>query len=87
MEIIFSLIGYGNMVQTNRILAMVGPDSAPGKRMVQEARERGVLIDATAGKKTKTILVMDTDYIILSGWEAEKILENQIKPEESPQPR
>ena len=81
MDLEFSQIGYGNIVQTGRILAMVGPDSAPGKRMVQDARDRGALIDATAGKKTKTILVMDSDHIILSAWDASKILENQVQPE------
>nr|WP_273473731.1 extracellular matrix/biofilm biosynthesis regulator RemA family protein [Fastidiosipila sanguinis] len=79
----FSLIGYGNLVQTSRILAMVGPDSAPGKRMIQDARDRFALIDATAGKKTKTVLVMDSDHVILSAWDAEKILANQVLPEEN----
>ena len=79
----FSLIGYGNLVQTSRILAIVGPDSAPGKRMIQDARDRFALIDATAGKKTKTVLVMDSDHVILSAWDAEKILANQVLPEEN----
>ncbi|AVM43164.1 hypothetical protein C5Q98_07365 [Fastidiosipila sanguinis] len=62
---------------------MVGPDSAPGKRMIQDARDRFALIDATAGKKTKTVLVMDSDHVILSAWDAEKILANQVLPEEN----
>ena len=80
MDITFSEIGYGNLVQTGRILAMVGPESAPGKRMIQDARDRGALVDASAGKKTKTVLVMDSDHIILSAWDSTKILENQVKP-------
>ena len=80
-DISFSQIGYGNMVQTNRILAIVGPDSAPGKRMVQDARDRLALVDASAGRKTKTILVMYSDHIILSAWDADKILASQVSPD------
>ncbi len=69
----FSKIGFGNVVATARILAIVQPDAAPVKRMVQEARDRGVLIDCSAGRKTKTVLVMDSDHVILSAIDAEKI--------------
>ena len=55
------------MVSAERLVAIVSPDSAPIKRMVQEARERGNLIDATFGRKTKAVLIMDSDHIILSG--------------------
>lgn len=58
-------IGFGNFVSAQRLLAVVSPDSAPIKRMVQEAREKGVLIDATYGRKTKAVLVMDNEFIIL----------------------
>ena len=66
-------IGYGGMVSAERILAVVGPDSAPVKRMIQEARDRGMLIDATYGRKTKSVLVMDTDHVILSASQPETI--------------
>ncbi len=59
-------IGFGNMVSDARVLSIVAPDSAPIKRMVQEARERGMLIDASYGRKTKAVIVMDTDHVILS---------------------
>ena len=59
-------IGFGSMVTAERVLAMVEPDSAPIKRVVQEARERGMLIDASYGRKTKTVILMDTDHVILS---------------------
>lgn len=60
-------IGFGSMVSAERLVAMVSPDSAPIKRMVQEARERGNLIDATFGRKTKAVLIMDSGHIVLSG--------------------
>ena len=59
-------IGFGNLVAANRLLAVVSPDSAPIKRVIQEARDRGMLIDASYGRKTKSVLLMDTDHVILS---------------------
>ena len=59
-------IGYGNMVSANRVIAVVSPDSAPVKRMIQEAREAGKLIDATLGRRTKAVLVMDSAHVVLS---------------------
>ena len=59
-------IGFGSMIAANRILAIVEPDSAPIKRVVQEARDRGMLIDASYGRKTKAVILMDTDHVILS---------------------
>ena len=59
-------IGFGSMVAAGRLLAIVAPDSAPIKRVVQEARDRGMLIDASYGRKTKAVLLMDTDHVILS---------------------
>ena len=58
-------IGFGSMVAANRILAIVAPDSAPIKRLIQEARDRGMLIDASYGRKTAGVLLMDTDHVIL----------------------
>ena len=59
-------IGFGNMIAAGRLLAVVSPDSAPIKRVIQEARDRGMLIDASYGRKTKSVLLMDTDHVILS---------------------
>ena len=66
-------IGFGNMVSAGRLIAVVSPESAPIKRMVQEARERGVLIDATFGRRTRAVLVMDSDNIVLSAIQPEKV--------------
>ena len=67
-------IGFGNMISGDRLLAVVSPDAAPIKRLVQEAKERSMLIDASCGRKTKAVLVMDTDHVILSGLAAETII-------------
>ena len=66
-------IGFGNMISAERLLSVVSPDAAPIKRLVQEARERGNLIDASCGRKTRAVLVMDTDHVILSGLTPETI--------------
>ena len=66
-------IGFGSMVAANRLLAIVAPDSAPIKRVVQEARDRGMLIDASYGRKTKAVILMDTDHVILSAIPTETI--------------
>ncbi len=59
-------IGFGNMVSSERIITVVSPDSAPIKRIVQEAKERSMLIDASYGRKTRAVIIMDSDHIILS---------------------
>ncbi len=59
-------IGFGSMIAAQRVLAIVEPDSAPIKRVVQEARDRGMLFDASYGRKTKGVILMDTDHVILS---------------------
>ena len=59
-------IGFGSMVAAGRVLSILSPDSAPIKRIVQEAKERGMLIDASYGRATKTVILMDTDHVILS---------------------
>ena len=66
-------IGFGSMVAANRLLAIVAPDSAPIKRVIQEARDRGMLVDASYGRKTKAVLLMDTDHIILSAIPTENL--------------
>ena len=59
-------IGFGNMIAVDRLLAVVSPDSAPIKRMTQEARDRGILIDATFGRKTRAVLILDNDHLVHS---------------------
>lgn len=59
-------IGFGNMVSADKVVAVVSPDSAPIKRIVQEAKEKGILIDATFGRRTKAVLIMDSDNVVLS---------------------
>ena len=66
-------IGFGSMIAANRLLAVVAPESAPIKRVIQEARDRGMLIDASYGRKTKAVILMDTDHVILSAIPTETI--------------
>lgn len=73
MDIRFLDIGYGNMVSAGRVIAIVGPLSAPAKRILSDAKERGNLIDATCGRRTRAVLVMDNDCIILSALEPKTI--------------
>ncbi len=72
-------VGFGSMVAAERILAVVSPDSAPIKRVVQEARDRGMLIDASYGHKTQAVLLMDTDHVILSALTPEAVRERTRK--------
>lgn len=66
-------IGYGNMISSSRIVAIVSPDAAPIKRMVQDAREKGFLIDASCGRKTKAVIITDSDHIVLSAIQPETV--------------
>ena len=66
-------IGFGNLVSASRILAALSPESAPIKRVIQEARERGALIDASFGRRTRCVLVMDNGYVILSAIQPETV--------------
>lgn len=66
-------IGFGNIVSVNRIVAIVSPESAPIKRMIQEAREQRILIDATYGRRTRAVIVTDSDHIILSAVQPETV--------------
>ena len=66
-------IGFGNMVSANRLVAIVSPESAPIKRIIQDARERGTLIDATYGRRTRAVLVTDSDHVILSAVQPETV--------------
>ena len=66
-------IGFGNMVSANKLVAIVSSDSAPIKRIIQEAREKGMLIDATYGRRNRTVLVTDSDHVILSALSPETV--------------
>ena len=66
-------IGFGNLFSAQRLLAIVSPDSAPLKRLIQESRDRGMLIDATYGRKTAAVLIMDSDHVVLSALSTEKL--------------
>ena len=76
-------IGFGSMVAAGRVLAIVDPDSAPIKRVIQEARDRGMLIDASYGRKTKAVILMDTDHVILSARTPEELSAQLAKEEEA----
>ena len=66
-------IGFGNIISADRIIAIVSPESAPIKRMIQDGKENGNVIDATCGRKTRAVLIMDSDHIILSAVQPETI--------------
>ena len=76
-------IGFGNVVAAGRILAVVSPESAPMRRLIVEARDRGMLIDASYGRKTKSVLLMDTDHVILSAVSPETVA---ARLEDKPEP-
>ncbi|MCF2651564.1 extracellular matrix/biofilm regulator RemA [Anaeromassilibacillus senegalensis] len=66
-------IGFGNMVSAERMIALVSPESAPIKRIVQDSKEKGALIDATCGRKTRTVIIMDSDHVVLSALQPETV--------------
>ncbi len=66
-------IGFGNIVASNRVIAVVSPESAPIKRLINEAREEGKLVDATYGRKTRAVVIMDSNHVILSAIQSETI--------------
>ena len=75
-------IGYSCYIMRQRIIAVVEPSSSPIKRLVQDARDKGTLIDATYGKKTKSVIVMDSDHVILSSRDAQYILKTDQEVED-----
>ena len=75
-------IGFGNMVSAERLVAVVSPDSAPIKRMVKEAREQCLLIDASYGRSTRAVLIMDSDHVILSALQPETVANRAGSPSE-----
>ena len=81
-------IGFGNMVAANRMIAIVSPESAPIKRIIQDAKEKGTLIDATHGRRTRAVIITDSDHIILTYLQSETVAtritdENAIDDEEN----
>lgn len=82
----FISIGYGNIVAADRVVALVSPDSAPIKRLVQDAREEGRVIDVSCGRRTRAVIITDSDHVILSAVQAETIanrLDSEGAAEES----
>ena len=75
-------IGFGNLVSANRLVAIVSPESAPIKRIIQDAKERGVLIDATHGRRTRAVVITDSGHIILTYLQSET-LANRITNDEA----
>ena len=71
-------IGFGNMVSASKLVAIVSPESAPIKRIIQDARDKGVLIDATYGRRTRAVIVMDSDHVILSSIQPETVANRVI---------
>lgn len=66
-------VGFGNIVSANRIVAIVSPESAPIKRIIQESREKGMLVDATYGRRTRAVVITDSDHVILSAVQPETV--------------
>lgn len=75
----FLKIGFNNLVSHSRIIAIVSPDSSPVRRLVQDARDRGSLIDATSGRKTRAVLVMDSDHLVLSAVSVDELEQSWIR--------
>ena len=67
-------IGFGSFIAARRMLSVLSPDSAPIKRVIQEAKDRGMLIDASYGRKTRCVILMDTDHVILSAMTTETLM-------------
>ena len=79
----FINIGYGNMVAAHRIITLTSPDSAPIKRIIQDARDRGTLIDATYGRRTRAVIITDSDHVILSAIQPETVAGRaDVQPED-----
>ena len=74
-------IGFGNMVSASRMIAIISPESAPIKRIIQDAKERGTLIDATHGRRTRAVVIMDSDHIILTYLQSETVANRMIADE------
>ena len=76
-------IGFGNIVSANRLVAIVSPESAPIKRIIQEARDRGMRIDATYGRRTRAVIITDSDHVILSAVQPETVAHRLVVKDET----
>ena len=84
MDIRLINIGFGNIVAANRIIAIVSPESAPIKRIIQEARDHGRLVDATYGRRTRAVVITDSDHVVLSAVQPETVAHRlQVKDHHS----
>jgi len=79
-------IGFGNIVAANRVIAIVAPDSAPVKRIIQEARDRGMLIDATYGRRTRAVVITDSGHVVLSAVQPETVAHRFVSREAEEEP-
>ena len=86
MSITLVNVGFGNIVSANRIISIILPDSAPTKRLIQEARERSKLVDASHGRRTRSVIVMDSAHVILSALQAETIAGRVANAQREEQP-
>lgn len=76
-------IGFGNIVSANRIISIVSPESAPIKRIIQDARDRATLIDATYGRRTRAVIIMDSEHVILSAVQPETVAHRLVDRDEN----
>ena len=76
-------IGFGNVVAAARVIAIISPDSAPVKRIIQEARDKNILIDATYGRRTRAVLVMDSNHVVLSAIQPETVAHRATQNDET----
>ncbi|MFC4735545.1 extracellular matrix/biofilm regulator RemA [Bacillus daqingensis] len=82
MDIKLINIGFGNIVSANRIISIVSPESAPIKRIISDARERNMLVDATYGRRTRAVIIADSDHVILSAVQPETVAQRVITSKE-----
>ena len=78
----FINIGFGNIISADRLIAIVGPESAPIKRIIQDARDNGKLVDATYGRRTRAVIIMDSEHVVLSAVQPEKVA-NRLEKEDT----
>lgn len=83
MDIKLINIGFGNFVSANRVVAIVSPESAPIKRIIQEGRDGGRLIDATYGRRTRAVVIMDSDHVVLSAVQPETVANRIVVDEDA----
>ena len=87
MDIKLINIGFGNIVSANRIISIVSPESAPIKRIIQEARDRGMLIDATYGRCSRAVIIADSDHVILSAVQPETVAHRLVNKDSGSDPQ